>query len=380
MVVKLKNRPESALASFVGKAWLVAVVLLLCCREAGVSPVRAALSQDAQTNSTNSTDNSTQPAIQLPDPLPEKVFALQNDNCGRWLLPPNQTNALIYDWELVYTYGINGTVASYQYTTSLKLPVFCLECQTSIDWKNTHQQNNGQTTDLTAYLAGLTDIVANLGVDAFSGSSLCLRQTSSTQYDFSTTFAQMVQENTGTNILVRNLLAKMGDQNNVRQNWISVSRFIHELNYTHTVFNDTVARLFKNKYAFVQMKGTPTTFWEHAAASTVPYDAVDFVAAPVSLATGGDELTSELTEVCEIIAGDTFFTLVYPYLPAKDRLMAQTLVFKGQGCFSCPDGRGTNAYYYSYITVPGYDTIPSNEEFKKEGVVLDRHCAKTFNS
>ena len=130
-------------------------------------------------------------------------------------MPPNQTNALIYDWELVYTYGINGTVASYQYTTSLKLPVICLECQSSIDWKASHQQGGGSTSDVTAYLAGATNIVAYLGVDAFRGSSLCLTKTSNTQYDFTTTFAQMVQENTGTNTLVRNLLAKMGDQNNV---------------------------------------------------------------------------------------------------------------------------------------------------------------------
>jgi alpha-acetolactate decarboxylase len=61
--------------------------------------------------------------------LAEKAYSIANDNCGEYLVPPNQTHALVYEQELVYTYTANGDVRSYQYTDRLQLPVYCLRCK-----------------------------------------------------------------------------------------------------------------------------------------------------------------------------------------------------------------------------------------------------------
>jgi hypothetical protein len=61
------------------------------------------------------------------------VFTITGDNCGEYLVPVNQTNALIYEQEVVYTYTSTGTNVTWQYTSNLQLPVYCMKCAKSLE-------------------------------------------------------------------------------------------------------------------------------------------------------------------------------------------------------------------------------------------------------
>ena len=54
----------------------------------------------------------------------------------------------------------------------------------------------------------------------------------------------------------------------------------------------------------------------------------------------------------------------------------ETIASKGYGCFSCPERLASSDFVpYAFIKAPGYPGVPSYEEFKSEGIYLERHCS-----
>ena len=61
-----------------------------------------------------------------PEPLPEKEFQIQGDNCAQYVLPLGQSVPLVYEQEVIVDAETKEGRAAY--TDRLKLPVYCLKC------------------------------------------------------------------------------------------------------------------------------------------------------------------------------------------------------------------------------------------------------------
>ena len=139
---------------------------------------------------------------------PEVPFLIENDYCGEYFSGPDQENPLILDYELVY--NVAGE-ATWQYKTTLKLPVYCKYCRdvmeaaaivvdtTTVSTTATPVETNSSYVDsvtgvthwvyddgdpnatfrlfnnvtYTQSVSTYTNLVANLGYDYFKGSSIC---------------------------------------------------------------------------------------------------------------------------------------------------------------------------------------------------------------
>lgn len=83
---------------------------------------------------TGQTVVSTGSSIAIPPRPAPANFTIANDNCGEWARAPNQTNGLVYDAKLTYTYDAQrGNVAVWEQSATLKLPVVCLHCKALYD-------------------------------------------------------------------------------------------------------------------------------------------------------------------------------------------------------------------------------------------------------
>ena len=51
-----------------------------------------------------------------------------------------------------------------------------------------------------------------------------------------------------------------------------------------------------------------------------------------------------------------------------------TIYGKGWGCTECPEMSQTPLIPVSFIEVPGFEQLPTYEEFKREGLYLIRGC------
>lgn len=102
------------------------------------------------------------------------------------------------------------------------------------------------------------------------------------------------------------------------------------------------------------------------------------------------ELQSKLKDTCAAVSMRTLPTAARTaweswgqWEAAKVWRAAQTIYTKGFGCLACkprdrrrkPGERPAASRPYVYVSSPGFRGVPTHEDFKKPGVVLQVHCS-----
>jgi hypothetical protein len=205
-----------------------------------------------------------------PRPAPQN-FTIPNDNCGEWARAPGQTNGLVYDAQLTYVYDqARGDVAIWTQTSTLKLPVVCLQCKVQYE----AGQAAAATVPPTAYTyaqylaaastgtAVARNYLAYMGQDAFAGSVLCMTETGpgTGTYAPPEYFRQRIAQANTANALTTSLLALTSapatrSQQTWSQSVLNPPLDFTALNGVATPFSSTfMASKYKNAYDFKKLE------------------------------------------------------------------------------------------------------------------------------
>ena len=359
--------------------------------------------------------------VEIPPAPAERVFVIQNDNCGQYLTPADQQHPLIYEDELEYTTEANGEhQASWVQKDVLKLPVHCQYCAEKAE------------TDAQGVETQPNDYVIYFGIDFLKGSSVCvsvsndgtkaksLHPTITALLDSApqgpveqatdaggrsdadlkrgaSSFGQALQAELFA--LERGSAEGAEDEVGSMSLMRPQSIIISTLNMGQNLYNSALVAPFTNAQVAMRRWSQPPGYTAKQSNTTFTFEKVAAEAAGlrapwtmpihISLALkahsnnrAAEKLSARVSENCETLSAQELPKLLQTgQLTFHDQRKAghamDTIATKGYGCWTCASmSEQSKRKSYSYITSPGFEGIPSHEDFKKGDVELQTHCSR----